>query len=127
MFKNLPIRTKLLILWGALLVSTLAPIYSLIAEKKIAIDFARKELIGTQYLTTVRAIYAAILAPPLSGSPAPSHGELLAALAEADSRAADQLQTTTLAQNWADLLRKFWASGEDVSKRSSLATSHGSP
>jgi len=122
MFKNLPIRTKLLILWGALLVSTLAPIYSLIAEKKIAIDFARKELVGTQYLTTVRAIYAAILAPPLSGPPSPSHSELLATLAEADGRAANRLQTTALAQDWGVLLRKFWASGEDVSKRSSLAT-----
>lgn len=122
MFKNLPIRTKLLILWGALLVSILAPIYSLIAEKKIAIDFARKELVGTEYLTTVRAIYAAVLAPPPGGSPspAPSHGELLAALAEADGRAAHRLQTAALARDWADLLSKFWASSEDVVKRGTL-------
>ncbi len=118
MFKNLPIRTKLLILWGALLVSTIAPIYSLIAEKRIAIDFTRKELVGTRYLTTVRAIYAAILAPvPASDS---SQNELLTALAEADSRAAHRLQTTKLAQDWADLLRAYWASSADVSKRNSL-------
>lgn len=118
MFKNLPIRTKLLILWGALLVSTIAPIYSLIAEKKIAIDFARKELVGIQYLTTVRAIYSAILAPSPTGTP--SQSELLTALAEADGRASDRLQTKELAQDWAVALRSLWASGEDVSKRNSL-------
>lgn len=118
MFKNLPIRTKLLILWGALLVSTIAPIYSLIAEKKIAIDFVRKELVGTQYLTTVRAIYSAILAPSPIGTP--SQSELLTALAEADGRASDRLQTKELAQDWAVALRSLWASGEDVSKRNSL-------
>jgi signal transduction histidine kinase len=122
MFKNLPIRTKLLILWGALVVSTLAPIYFLIVEKTIAVDFARKELVGTQYLTTVRAIYPAILAAPLSGSSSrpQAHDALLAALAEADRRAAGQLQTSTLARDWSGLLRKLWASDSDVSKRNSL-------
>ncbi len=118
MFKNLPIRTKLLFLWGAVLASTIAPIYSLIAEKRIAIDFARKELVGTQYLTIVRAIYAAVLAPDPSA--ASSQNELLTALAEADSRAAHRFQTTQLARDWAGLLRRYWASVEDVSRRNSL-------
>jgi len=119
MFKNLPIRTKLLILWGAVLVSTIAPIYSLIAEKKIAIDFARKELVGTEYLTTVRAIYSALLAPSPAGEARQS--ELLTALVEADGRASHRLQTTSLAQDWAAMLRKYWTN-EDISKRSSLLT-----
>jgi hypothetical protein len=43
------------------MISLVVTTYSLIAEKQIAIDFARKELAGTGRLTAVRGIYAAIL------------------------------------------------------------------
>ena len=69
MFKSLRTSTKLLLLCivfvGALLVAT----YGLVAEKQIAIDFVRKELVGVQHLEALRGVYAAILkanpvAPP---------------------------------------------------------------
>src|SRR5258708_10976548 len=61
MFKNLRTSTKLLILWCVFIVSIGVATYSLVAEKNLAIDFARKELVGTKYLAAVRAVFAAIL------------------------------------------------------------------
>ncbi len=69
MFKSLRTSTKLLLLCivfvGALVVAT----YGLVAEKQIAIDFVRKELVGVQHLEALRGVYATILkenpgAPP---------------------------------------------------------------
>ena len=61
MFKSLRTSTKLLLLCivfvGALLVAT----YGLVAEKQIAIDFVRKELVGVQHLEALRGVYATIL------------------------------------------------------------------
>ncbi len=62
MFRNLRTSTKLLILCGTFSVSIGVPVYGLVTEKRIAIDFARKELVGSRYLATVREIYAAVLA-----------------------------------------------------------------
>ena len=62
MFKNLPTGTKLFILCATFLISIAVPIYGLVTEKRIAIDFSRKELLGSQYLGTLREIYAAVLA-----------------------------------------------------------------
>jgi signal transduction histidine kinase len=61
MFRNLRTSTKLLVLCGAFLISVGVPAYALVTEKLISIDFARKELVGSRYLATVRAIYAAVL------------------------------------------------------------------
>ena len=46
MFKNLPTSLKLIILCSTFLVAISVTIYSLVAEKQIAIDFARKERSG---------------------------------------------------------------------------------
>ncbi|HZJ12817.1 MAG TPA: hypothetical protein VFD26_09260, partial [Methyloceanibacter sp.] len=61
MFKSLRTSTKLLLLCsvfvGALVVAT----YSLIAEKQIAINFVRKELVGVEGLELLRGVYTDIL------------------------------------------------------------------
>jgi len=64
MFKNLRTSRKLILLSGTFIVAIIVAIYSLLAEKQIAIDFARKELVGLAYLEQMRGVYAAILALP---------------------------------------------------------------
>jgi hypothetical protein len=61
MFKNLSTSTKLVVLCSMFMISIGVATYSFVAEKQIAIEFARKELVGTAYLVTVRGVYAAIL------------------------------------------------------------------
>ena len=61
MFKNLRTSTKLLLLCGLFVGSIVLATYSLIREQQIAIHFVRQELLGTQYLGKLRAVYAAIL------------------------------------------------------------------
>ena len=46
MFRNLGTSTKLFILCSTFIVAIAVAIYSLVIEKQIAIDFARKELVG---------------------------------------------------------------------------------
>jgi hypothetical protein len=60
-FKNLRTSTKLLLLCGLFVGSIVLATYSLIREQQIAINFVRQELLGTQYLGKLRAVYAAIL------------------------------------------------------------------
>ena len=54
MFKNLSTSTKLIILCGMFILSISVTTASLVAEHRIAIDFARKELIGDNYLEVLR-------------------------------------------------------------------------
>ena len=61
MFKNLRTSTKLLLVCGMFVISIAATTAALVAEKQIAIAFARKELAGSRYLAIVRGIYRAIL------------------------------------------------------------------
>jgi len=61
MFKNLSTSTKLIILCGMFILSISVTTASLVAEHRIAIDFARRELIGDNYLEVLRNTYAAIL------------------------------------------------------------------
>jgi signal transduction histidine kinase len=61
MFKNLRASTKFLILCCVSLVLASAATYALLAEKQIAISFARSEIIGSKYLALLRPIYAAVL------------------------------------------------------------------
>ena len=43
------------------IVAIVVTIYEIVAEKQIAIEFARKELVGTRYLDTLRNTYATVL------------------------------------------------------------------
>ena len=55
---------KLILLSVTFIVAIIVAIYSLLAEKQIAIEFARKELAGVAYLERMRGVYAALLALP---------------------------------------------------------------
>ena len=50
------------------MVAIVVAIYSLVVEKQIAIDFARKELVGVRYFENLRDVYSAILNEPLVGA-----------------------------------------------------------
>src|SRR4051812_33772503 len=112
MFKNLSTSTKLLVLCGMFIIPIAATTYSLVAEKRIAINFARKELAGSRYLATVREIYATILAgraPDSELAPLSARSrELLQALTIAEARAAGQFQTADFAQHLESTLRQLW-------------------
>lgn len=124
MFKNLRTSTKLFILCGTFIVSVGVPIYGLVTEKQIAIDFARKELVGNRYLATLRAIYTAILTLEASdeqvGRPSSSADETVKALADAEAEAGGALQTAEFAQALAATLRDLWSSKAQDGKRDAL-------
>ena len=65
LFRNLSTSTKLFVLCGTFIVAIAVAIYSLAAEKQIAIEFARKELVGVNYFERLRDVYAAILTDAL--------------------------------------------------------------
>ena len=113
MFKNLRTGTKLIILCSTFLVAIGVTVYSLIAEKQIAISFARKELVGNQYLATLRNVYAAILTTGTNGSSGGqtigSAGDMLKTLSTAGADADGILQTGEPRQALAAALRTLWA------------------
>jgi PAS domain S-box-containing protein len=123
MFRNLSTSTKLFILCSMFIVAIGVAIYSLVAEKQIAIEFARKELVGVRYFETLRGVYTAILAEPLGADAAgqtPSPEEVLKSLAAAERAAAGKLQTATLEQSLAATLSKLWSKEPANDNRSSL-------
>lgn len=110
-FRNLRTSTKLFLLCGVFLVSIFVATYSLVAEKLIAIEFVRKELVGTRYLEAVRGVYAWILADGLT-SPStlqtgPSADQVLKRLAEAQPHTAGTLHTAELAQSLTEAVRRL--------------------
>ena len=111
MFRNLRTSTKLSLLCSAFVLSIIIVTYGLIAEKRIAIDFVRKEIVGLQYLEAVRGVYAWILAngltSPLSTATGPSTNQVLDGLADAQSHTAGSLHTADHAQSVADAVRKL--------------------
>ena len=112
MFKKLRTSTKLLILCGTFGISIAITTAALVAEKEIAIAFARKELVGSRYLATVRDIYPAILIEQDDAAfaqPRPSRDEILKGLATAEADATGRLQTAELEQALAQTLRKLWS------------------
>ena len=118
MFKSLRTSTKLLLLCavfvGALVVAT----YSLIAEKQIAINFVRKELVGVEYLEALRAVYADILTNK-GGAPAAT-GEAARSLVEVKDPGFDQLDTRALESALAGMIDKL-ALTADADQRRTLA------
>ena len=110
MFKNLRTSTKLLLVCGMFVISIAVTTAALVAEKQIAIAFARKELAGSRYLAIVRGIYRAILIQQNDPSFAKtSPDEILKAVAAAEANAANGLQTAELEQALAQTLRKLWS------------------
>jgi signal transduction histidine kinase len=113
MFKNLSTSTKLIILCGMFILSIGVTTYSLVAEHRIAIDFARKELIGNRYLAVLRNVYAAVLSDrpidTITASPAASSEGALNALAAEQASVEGELQTKELADSLIASLRELWA------------------
>ena len=109
MFKNLRTSTKLLLLCavfvGALAVAT----YSLVAEKQIAIQFVRKELVGVAHLEALRDVYAAILTEATGPSPVTAKASL-DRLAKAGTADTHQLNTAALQRALADSVDRLAAS-----------------
>jgi signal transduction histidine kinase len=113
MFKNLSTSTKLIILCGMFILSISVTTASLVAEHRIAIDFARKELIGDRYLEVLRNTYAAILSDrpidSITASAAASPNNVLAALGAEQDQNEGVLQTRDLADALIASLRELWA------------------
>jgi len=60
-FKNLRTSTKLAILCTMFMIAIGVTTDSLVREKLIAIEFARRELAGARYLTTIRELFETVL------------------------------------------------------------------
>ncbi len=113
MFKNLSTSTKLIILCGMFILSIGVTTYSLVAEHRIAIDFARKELLGSRYLTVLRNTYAAILSDrPIdtaTASAAASPDNVMSALAAEQASVEGRFHTRELVDALMASLRELWA------------------
>ena len=114
MFGNLRTSTKLLLLSGMFIVSLLVTAYGWLAEKQIAIDFARKELIGTRYLGALGKVYAGVLTD--DAKPA----EVLRMLAAAEVDAAGSLNSAELERDLAADIRKHFEDAPDGVDQSRL-------
>jgi PAS domain S-box-containing protein len=114
MFTDLRVSTKLFILCGTFIVSIAAAVYSLITEKQIAIEFARKELAGSRYLATIREIYTTVLVTQTGDSAVVELKKpletSLKALTDAQAAAAGNMQTAELERALESALRQFWSS-----------------
>jgi signal transduction histidine kinase len=109
MFKNLRTSTKLILLCAMFIISLGVTTYSLVAEKQIAVSFARKELMGSKFLATLRGIDVAVLTArslnPLAAESDTSVQGIPEALAAAQAGAAPTLQTAELVQALSSALR----------------------
>ena len=119
MFRNLSTSSKLLILCGLFLISLVVTTYSLVLEKRIAIQFAQRELIGSHYVAALRPIYDAMLTKQESPSDA-SHERLVHALASAESESAGAFLTAGLARTLEKALR-------DVPSATAIGSDTGEP
>jgi PAS domain S-box-containing protein len=123
MFRNLSTSTKLFILCSTFIVAIAVGIYSLVAEKQIAIEFARKELVGVRYFEALRRVYAAILAIPSGADAAvhaPSPEEALRSLEAAEDAASGTLDTALLEQPLAATLRQLSSTEVQGEERNAL-------
>jgi len=97
MFKNLKTSTKLVILTGSFVVAVCVAVYSLVAEKQLAIQFARKELLGVSYLEELQKLYGVLLTTPKSQSVGDAEGSLQDSLRALDA-AEKEVGTSPTAQ-----------------------------
>ncbi len=114
MFKDLRTGTKLFILVGMFGILIAVAVYDLIADRRLAISSIRRELAGENDLSTVRNVYAAMLADqvldPVKIELAKDKTEILAELARAEARAAGQIETARLIRGLDEALRHVWSS-----------------
>jgi len=126
MFKNLHTATKLFILCGLFIVALGVATYQLVVEKKLAIDFARREVVGIQYLGVLRDAYVLALVAPAgdtSAGPTPKRrAQVLDALALAEATAGRTMHTAELAAALAAGLTELRADQADQMKLEVLGT-----
>jgi signal transduction histidine kinase len=112
-FKNLRTSTMLVALCAMFIAAVAATIYSLIVEKQIAIEFARKELAGSKYLVAVEDIYRVALShepfQPIASSGS-AIDEASRALQRAQAASETRFQTDEIARELANSLREFRSS-----------------
>src|SRR5262249_19114932 len=116
MFKNLRTSTKLTLLCVMFIISIAATTYSLVTEKQIAIAFARKELIGSKFLETLRSVYDTVLTGrpfnPLAPEANTSAHKMVEALT-AQSDAALALHTREVVQDLSGALARLGSNSPD--------------
>lgn len=111
MFRNLNTSTKLLVLCGIFIITLGVTTYSLVMEKQIAVDFAKKEVAGNRHVADLRTIYTTILAghrtdDSSSAKPLPAD-ELLRLLPSANSDPVGLPETGELEQALAGAIREL--------------------
>ena len=107
MFSNLRTSTKLLTLCATFILSVGVPVYALVVEKRIAIEFTRKEIAGSQYLAAIREIYTSTLAALMQAEqPAASTDALLRPLL--NPATAITLSSSELAHALSVAFRDVW-------------------
>jgi signal transduction histidine kinase len=123
MFTNLRTSTKLLILCATFSISIGVPVYALVTEKLIAIDFARRELVGSRYLLAVRSLYEEILAARSGTAVGRAHvttKTAIEALVHAEGESGGAFQTAALAQAVAAALHELEAAAEEEGRLEAL-------
>ncbi len=110
MLRDISTRRKLFLLCSAFVVAIVVAIYISIAEKRISIDFARKEIVGVDHIEQFRPIYAALIPNPLSQtSPPPFPDTTIYSSAESTSTSPDSLRTAELEESLERTLRRIWS------------------
>ena len=111
MFKSLRTSTKLLLLCGVFVGALAVATYGLVAEKQIAINFVRKELVGVQHLEALRGVYAAILTEKSGASTAAKEAvDRLTATSSANSH---KLDTAAPERALAEAIDKLASTSDD--------------
>ena len=106
MFRNLSTSTKLLLLCGLFVLSLAVTAYSLVTAQQIAIQFARKELVGSRYIAALRPVYDVTLAQQgEQGTVALIRTDELIRVLSEQSGSAAGFQTVELEQALAKALR----------------------
>jgi hypothetical protein len=109
MFRDLRAGTKFLILCLVSLALTSVATYALLVEKQIAINFARKELVGSKYLALLQSIYVTVLKNQANGDLGDRQGtsarDAIDSLARADAETSGTLHIATAAEALATTLR----------------------
>ncbi|MGH6736804.1 MAG: response regulator [Methyloceanibacter sp.] len=104
MLRDVSTSRKLFLLCSAFVVAIAVAIYSLVAEKLIAIDFASKELVGVRYMESLRGTYDALVA----GTPERAEA-IVESLDNAEASFGGSLQTKELERSLAAMLRRLWS------------------
>lgn len=106
---RLPVSRKLILIYALDLSAVIFVSTILINEKYIAINFARKELLGTAYLTEIRKVLL-----PVAGDEAPAGGSPGEQLMLAEQRFGATLESKTQAEALAGRLRAAANAADDL-------------